>query len=104
MTGTRRQRLQRRLLRVVDGPARRPLEPHRPLPHLLRATSWLTTAVGFALLTPVALLIDVGVPLAVGTGLSIAAITTLAVAVLLRVGAALARPVPLDLAARDEQP
>lgn len=37
----------RRLLRVLAyGPARRPLEPHRPLPWLLRGLGWSLVALG----------------------------------------------------------
>jgi hypothetical protein len=90
------------LQRLCCGSERRPLEPHRPAPWLLRALSWLSAAIGFASLAPVALLIALNAPQGLVTSMSSGGVVALAGAVMARVASRLARPTPVTLQAAEE--
>jgi len=83
---------------VNCGSRRRPLEPHRPAPWLLRTLSWLLASAGFGALTPLAVLTALDAPERLVFALASAGILALTIAAVARVAAKVARPVPLELA------
>lgn len=90
------------LLRAsVYGPDRRPLEPARPLPWLLRALSWVLVAAALTALSPVAVLIAAGRLSAAGDVASLGVLLGV-LAFVVRFAAGLARPSSVLLKPVDE--
>lgn len=84
-------------MRIVRGRQRRYLEPHRPLPWLLRGLAWSLAATSCLLLSTLALIIALGAPMPMGSGIAAAGLVMAALALAIAVTAGLARPAPLVL-------
>lgn len=97
-----RSRAARILDRIPSGSPRRPLEPRRAAPWLLRTASWAAAAIAFLCLAPAAALVAAGVPAWPVARLGSAAAVLLLIAIISRVLAAATRPLPLDLAPYEE--
>jgi hypothetical protein len=89
--------------RLVYGRPRRPLEPHRPLPYLLRAVSWLLLGLGFVCGGPAAVVLASAGAHARAVASASAAAVLVSAGAAARVCALLTRPPVLDLSPHDEE-
>jgi hypothetical protein len=89
--------------RLGYGRPRRPLEPHRPAPWLLRGASWLSITAALLLLAPVAALVAVGRFERVGAMMTIAATWLALGGIALRGLAILVQPTPVILGQPDDE-
>jgi hypothetical protein len=88
---------------MAQGRQRRYLEPQRPLPWLLRGLAWSLAAGAFLFLSPLALLIALGVQMRVASAVAALGLSSGALAAGTAVTAGLARPAPLTLNPVDEE-
>jgi hypothetical protein len=89
--------------RLAYGRPRRPLEPHRPAPWLLRGASWLSITAAMLLFAPVPALVAIGRFEQVGVMLTIAATWLALGGVALRALAILVQPTPVVLGQPDDE-